>query len=118
MGWGGYSLYRVEKQRRLVNNARTALRESAGEQALFWASQALKNKKDGVEECRLMAEVAAALFPRGSRLAEVERAVFLGRTTPDHAIVVTARLEDRSHAAAEVHTRGACAARATLRFAP
>ena len=51
-------MYRVEKQRRLVNNARTALRESAGEQALFWASQALKNKKDGVEECRLMAEVA------------------------------------------------------------
>jgi Flp pilus assembly protein TadD len=58
IGWGGYSLYRVEKQRRLVTNARTALRESANEEALFWASQALKNKKDGAEECRLMAEVA------------------------------------------------------------
>jgi Flp pilus assembly protein TadD len=58
IGWGGYSIYRVEKQRRLVNNARTALRESASEQALFWASQALKNEMDGAEECRLMAEVA------------------------------------------------------------
>jgi 3-hydroxymyristoyl/3-hydroxydecanoyl-(acyl carrier protein) dehydratase len=66
----------------------------------------------------LMAEVAAALFPGGARLAEVELAVFLGRTTPDHAIVVTARLEDGSRASAEVHTRGACAARATLRFTP
>jgi Flp pilus assembly protein TadD len=61
VGWGGYSLYRVEKQLRLLNNARTALRESGNEEALFWASQALKNKKDGVEECRLMAEAAESV---------------------------------------------------------
>jgi len=65
----------------------------------------------------LMAEVAAALVPGGARLAEVERAVFLARVTPDEAIIVTARLEGASRAAAEVHTPAACVARATLRFA-
>jgi 3-hydroxymyristoyl/3-hydroxydecanoyl-(acyl carrier protein) dehydratase len=64
----------------------------------------------------LMAEVAAALFPDGAALVEVERAVFRARVTPDAPIAVTARLEDATRAGAEVHTRGACVARATLRF--
>jgi 3-hydroxymyristoyl/3-hydroxydecanoyl-(acyl carrier protein) dehydratase len=64
----------------------------------------------------LMADVAAALFPGGARLVEVERAVFLARVTPDVPIAVTARREDATHAAAEVHAGAACAARARLRF--
>ena len=66
----------------------------------------------------LMADVAAALFPGGARLVEVERAVFFRRLTPDAPIAVTARLENATRVAAEVRTRDGCAARATLRFAP
>jgi len=71
----------------------------------------------GASLAGLMADVAAALFPGGARLVEVERAVFLERVTPHAAIAVTARLEGETQVAAEIHTRGACAARATLRFA-
>jgi Flp pilus assembly protein TadD len=58
IGWGSYSLYRTEKQRRIIRNARTSLEKHATEEAWFWASQALQNKQDGVEETRLMADIA------------------------------------------------------------
>ncbi|MEY2605986.1 MAG: hypothetical protein QOH31_3802 [Verrucomicrobiota bacterium] len=77
IGWGSYSLYRIEKQKRLIRNARTALEKSANEDAWFWASQALRNKQNGVEETRLMADIAesagspAAIFWK-ARLASLE----------------------------------------------
>ena len=80
IGWGSYLLYRIEKQRRLINNARTALGKSANEEAWFWASQALRNKQDGVEETRLMGDIAesagspAAIFWK-ARLASLEPTV-------------------------------------------
>src|ERR1700736_3423053 len=40
IGWGSYSLYRTEKQRRIIRNARTSLEKHATEEAWFWASQA------------------------------------------------------------------------------
>ncbi len=58
IGWGSYSLYRIEKQKRLLSNARIALEKHGTEQAWFWASQALQNKQDGIEETRLMADIA------------------------------------------------------------
>jgi hypothetical protein len=57
IGWGSYSLYRIEKQRRLIRNARTSLEKHASEDAWFWASQALRNRQDGVEEARLMVDI-------------------------------------------------------------
>jgi 3-hydroxymyristoyl/3-hydroxydecanoyl-(acyl carrier protein) dehydratase len=65
----------------------------------------------------LMTDVAAALFPPGARLVEIERVVFLARVTPDAPIAVAARRAHATGATAEVRTRGRCAARATLRFA-
>jgi tetratricopeptide (TPR) repeat protein len=58
ISWGSYSLYRIEKQRRLITNARSALEKHATQEAWFWASQALQNKRDGVEETRLLADIA------------------------------------------------------------
>jgi 3-hydroxymyristoyl/3-hydroxydecanoyl-(acyl carrier protein) dehydratase len=64
----------------------------------------------------LMAELAAALFPPGATVVEVERVVFRARVTPDAPIALTARREDASRAVAEVQTGGTAVARATLRF--
>lgn len=69
----------------------------------------------------LMAELAArAVAAAGEALVlvAVERCVFLSRVTPEHEILVTARPCPGARVEAEVHTRGACAARAVLRFGP
>jgi len=63
----------------------------------------------------LMAELAVHLMP-GRRLAEVVRCVFLAPVRPEPAITVTAEAVDEAHVDAEVRCRGACAARASLRF--
>ena len=73
----------------------------------------------GVHLAGLMAELAGAALAEDGKLpelAELERASFLARVTPDEPVVVTARREGRTRAHAEVHTGGACAARATFRF--
>ncbi len=64
----------------------------------------------------LMAELAARVVPPSATLATLERCVFLVRVSPEDEIVVTVRRLSGNRAEAEVHRRGECAARATLRF--
>ncbi len=76
----------------------------------------------GASLAELMAELAATLVgsdPEPYALAELVRCTFLTRIRPDQEIVVLARRRggpDPTTVDAEVHTRGACAARAVLRF--
>jgi 3-hydroxymyristoyl/3-hydroxydecanoyl-(acyl carrier protein) dehydratase len=62
----------------------------------------------------LMADLAGRLAREP--LAEVVRCVFRVRVRPDDEIVVAAWLAPAGSVEAEVRVRGACAARATLRF--
>ena len=70
----------------------------------------------GAYLAELMADLAARLIASPAALATLERCVFLVRVTPEDEIVVTARRMSGTRAEAEVHRRGVCAARATLRF--
>jgi 3-hydroxymyristoyl/3-hydroxydecanoyl-(acyl carrier protein) dehydratase len=63
----------------------------------------------------LMTEAAAHLHG-GAALCELVRCAFHKRVRPDDEIMVTARIAGAT-TLAEVHVSGACAARATLRFA-
>ena len=68
----------------------------------------------------LMADLGARLLAAASAappaLAALERCVFLARVRPEDEILVRAWMKGGTQVAAEVRTRGACAARATLRF--
>jgi Tfp pilus assembly protein PilF len=59
-GWGGYKLYQAQKQKKLCQNAHDALARSDYEHAAFWAAEALRDKPNGVEENKLMADLADA----------------------------------------------------------
>ena len=70
----------------------------------------------GAHLAGLMAELAAALVAPTAVLAALERCAFLTCVTPEDEIVVSARRVAATRVEAEVRRRGACAARATLRF--
>jgi predicted Zn-dependent protease len=61
LSFAGYNLYQVQKQKKICHNARDALASSAYEQAAFWAAEALRNQPNGIEENKLMADLAEAL---------------------------------------------------------
>jgi Flp pilus assembly protein TadD len=58
LGWGGYELYRVQKQKKAYENAQKALARSAFDEATFWIAKALRDKPNGIDENKLMAELA------------------------------------------------------------
>jgi tetratricopeptide (TPR) repeat protein len=58
LGWGGYHFYRIEKRKKLVTNARAALSKSIDQEALYWVAQAYQQNPNGIEENRLMADLA------------------------------------------------------------
>lgn len=60
-GWFGFQFYRSEKQKRLRTNAAEAIGKAAYQQAAFWATAALNHQPNGIEENRLMADLADAV---------------------------------------------------------
>jgi tetratricopeptide (TPR) repeat protein len=60
-GWFALQFYRSEKQKRLRANASEAMGKAAYKQAAFWATAALNDRPNGIDENRLMADVADAV---------------------------------------------------------
>jgi Flp pilus assembly protein TadD len=60
LGLLGYEFYLAAYQRRVLANARAALAKGPNASAAFWVADALKGNPNGVEENRLMADLADA----------------------------------------------------------
>jgi tetratricopeptide (TPR) repeat protein len=61
VGWFGSQFYRAEKQKRLRANAAEAIGKGAYQQAAFWVTAALNNQPNGIDENRLMGDLADAV---------------------------------------------------------